>query len=82
MMVVLKLCALYNPETCHCHRLLCQSHCENSLKATPLLQVGGWFCGDEADQLLHAVVLGEEEEQPTVLGLALLQNVILLHQLS
>lgn len=55
---------------------------ENSLKATPLLQVSRRLCGDEADQLLHAVVLGEEEEQPTVLGLALLQDVIFLHQLS
>lgn len=55
---------------------------EDSLKAAPLLQVGRGLCGDEADQLLHAVVLGEEEEQPTVLGLALLQDVILFHQLS
>lgn len=54
----------------------------DSLKAAPLLQVGGRLRGDEADQLLHAVVLGEEEEQPAVLGLALLQDVILLHQLS
>lgn len=53
----------------------------SSLEAAPLLQVSGWLCGDEADQLLHAVVLGEEEQQPAVLGLALLQDVILLHQL-
>lgn len=52
-----------------------------SLEAAPLLQVGGRLCGDQADQLLHAVVLGEEEEEPTVLGLALLQDVVLLHQL-
>lgn len=56
--------------------------CGLSLKAASLLQISRWLCGDEADQLLHAVVLGKEEEQPTVLGLALLQDVILLHQLS
>lgn len=54
----------------------------NSLEAAPLLQVSRWLCGDEADQFLHAVVLGEEEEQPTVLGLALLQDVVLFHQFS
>lgn len=63
--------------------MLCYlSRYANSLKAAPLLQVRGRLCGDQADQLLHAVVLGEKKEQPTVLGLALLQNVILLHQLS
>lgn len=62
--------------------ILYLSRCANSLKAAPLLQVRGRLCGDQADQLLHAVVLGEKKEQPTVLGLALLQNVILLHQLS
>lgn len=53
-----------------------------SLKAAPLLQVRRWLCGDEADQLLHAVVLREEEKQPAILGLAFLQDIILLHQLS
>lgn len=67
---------------CVLNIMVCVRDTENSLKAASLLQVGGRLCGDQADQLLHAVVLGEEEEQPTVLGLALLQNVILLHQLS
>lgn len=62
--------------TCSCWH---ESHCLRSLETTPLLQVGRGLCGDQADQLLHAVVLGEEEEQSTVLGLALLQNVVLLH---
>ena len=56
--------------------------CGHSLKAAPFLQVSGRLCGDEADQLLHAGVLAEEEEQSAVLGLALLQDIILLHQLS
>lgn len=50
------LCSILKPIT------IPHYHCEDSLKAAPLLQVGGRLCGDEADQLLHAVVLGEEEE--------------------
>ena len=52
------LCSILKPITIpHPHY-----HCEDSLKSAPLLQVSGRLCGDEADQLLHAVVLGEEEE--------------------
>lgn len=58
------------------------SHAGNSLKAAPFLDVSWRFCGDQVDELLHAVVLGEEVEQAAVLSLALLQDVVLLHQLS
>lgn len=58
------------------------SYAENSLKAASLLYVSGRFCGDQVDELLHAVVLGKKEEQSAVLSLALLQDIVLLHQLS
>lgn len=56
------------------------SRTENSLKAAPFLDVRWRFRGDQVDKLLHAVILGEEKEQAAVLSLALLQDVILLHQ--
>lgn len=55
---------------------------KNPLKAASLLDVSGRFCGDQVDKLLHAVVLGKKDEQSAVLCLALLQDIILLHQLS
>lgn len=51
------------------------------LESDLLVHVHGGLVGDEGDQLLHALLLAQEIQQAPVLGLAFLQDVILVHQL-
>lgn len=52
------------------------------LEASFLLQVSRGLLRNKGDQLLHTVILGEEEQELAVLCFALLQDILLFHQLS
>lgn len=52
------------------------------LEASFLLQVSRGLLRNKGDQLLHTVILGEEEKELAVLCFALLQDILLFHQLS
>lgn len=52
------------------------------LEASFLLQISRGLLCDEGDQLLHTLILGEEEQELAVLCFALLQDILLFHQLS